>query len=182
MLQVICGCMFSGKTEELIRRSKRFLIAKKRVQFFKPVVDQRYSKVNIVSHAGLEVEAEAITFAEEILELLYSDTAAVSIDEVQFFDAKVLEVVKILLDNQITVIVSGLDLDFKGDPFGQMPSLLAMADEVVKLKAVCVVCGNEANRTQRIVDGKPASKTDDLVLIGGSENYEARCSSCYELS
>jgi thymidine kinase len=174
-VEVICGSMFSGKTEELIRRVRRAQIAKQRVQVFKPVIDHRYGVEKITSHNGLYVEARPIPEAEAILDLVEPDTTVVAVDEVQFFDWHIADVANQLADRGLRVIVSGLDMDFRGEPFGPMPLLMAEAEQVDKLQAICVVCGRPASRTQRLINGKPASYGDPVILVGASEVYEARC-------
>jgi len=169
-LEIICGSMFSGKTEELIRRLRRAEIAKQKIQVFKPKLDDR-----------LHVEAQAVEHAREILALIEPGTTVVGIDEVQFFDWEIAHVCQELADMGKRVIAAGLDMDFRGDPFGPMPLLLAQAEAVHKLQAICVVCGNEASRTQRLVDGEPAAYDDPLIVVGASETYEARCRKCYQI-
>jgi thymidine kinase len=173
--------MFSGKTEELIRRVRRAEIARQKVQVFKPKIDYRYALANVASHDGLQYHAEAIELAEEILDRVHPDTNVVAIDEAQFFDWSVADVARLLADQGMRVIVTGLDVDFRGEPFGPMPLLLAEAELVDKLHAICVVCGAPASRTQRLIDGRPASYTDPVILVGASEVYEARCRECHEV-
>jgi thymidine kinase len=180
-IELICGSMFSGKTEELIRRVRRAEIARQRVQVFKPKLDDRYVVTRVASHDGLQFEAEAIETAAEILERLRPDTNVVAIDEAQFFDWAIADVARMLADRGLRVIVTGLDLDFRGEPFGPMPLLLAEAETVDKLHAICVVCGAPASRTQRLIDGRAASYTDPVILVGASEVYEARCRECHEV-
>lgn len=174
-VEVICGSMFSGKTEELIRRVRRACIAKRSVQVFTPAIDTRYGTSRVASHNGLDFEAVPIERAEEILEQVKPETTVVAIDEAQFFDEQVVFVAERLADNGLRVIVAGLDMDFRGEPFGPMPALLCRADEVQKLHAICMVCGEEATRTQRLVNGKPAHYDDPIILVGAAESYEARC-------
>ncbi len=174
-VEVICGSMFSGKTEELIRRVGRAIIARQKVQVFKPDIDTRYSLENIHSHTGLQVSALPVQHAQDILNALESDTTVVAIDEVQFFDSSIIGMVEQLAARGIRVIVAGLDMDFRGEPFGCMPHLLCIAEEVTKLNAICVVCGNPASRTQRLVNGNPAYYDDPIILVGAQETYEARC-------
>jgi thymidine kinase len=180
-IELICGSMFSGKTEELIRRVRRAEIARQRVQVFKPNLDDRYAVTRVASHDGLQFEAVAIETAAEILEKLRPDTNVVAIDEAQFFDWAIADVARMLADRGLRVIVTGLDLDFRGEPFGPMPLLLAEAETVDKLHAICVVCGAPASRTQRLIDGRAASYTDPVILVGASEVYEARCRECHEV-
>jgi len=180
-LELICGSMFSGKTEELIRRLRRAVIAKQKVQVFKPAVDSRYHVQRVTSHNGIDFEAHPVTSAVEIEALLDLDTTVVAIDEVQFFDEAVVEVCEALAENGRRVICAGLDMDFRGIPFGPMPQLMARAEQVRKLHAICVICGNEASRTQRLLNGRPASLDDPVVLVGAAEVYEARCRECHEV-
>ena len=180
-VEVICGSMFSGKTEELIRRVRRAQIARQRVQVFKPSLDDRYVLEKVTSHNGMDVEATIVTEAREILDLVEPDTAVVAIDEVQFFDWTIAEVCNTLAENGKRVIVTGLDMDFRGEPFGPMPLLMAEAERVDKLWAICVVCGAPASRTQRLIDGQPASYDDPVIMVGASEVYEARCRDCHQV-
>lgn len=173
-LEIICGGMFSGKTEELIRRVRRAIIAKQKVQVFKPAIDDRYHVEKVASHSGTDFEATPVNTAREILSHLKPDTTVVAIDEVQFLDDAVIDVCEKLADEGKRVICAGLDLDFRGRPFGAMPQLLARAEEVQKLHAICMVSGEEASRTQRLIDGKPAAEDDPIVLVGADEVYEAR--------
>jgi thymidine kinase len=167
--------MFSGKTEELVRRIRRATIAKQHVQVFKPKLDHRYGTNKITSHAGANFTATPVDSSKEILELLNKETTIVAVDEAQFFDKELTEVCSKLASNGIRVIVAGLDQDFRGDPFGPMPIILALAEQVSKLHAICVVCGRDASRTQRMIDGRPAYYDEPTVVVGGSESYEARC-------
>lgn len=174
-VEVICGSMFSGKSEELIRRVRRAQIARQRVQVFKPALDDRYGVQQVASHNGARVEAIPVRSAREIPAHLAQDVSVAAIDEAQFLDDEVVDVVQDLADRGIRVIVAGLDLDFRGEPFGPMPRLLALAETVDKLQAICMVCGAPAGRTQRLVNGKPAHYTDPIIRIGAQEVYEARC-------
>ena len=180
-LEVISGCMFAGKTEELIRRIKVLELAKKEIMVFKPAIDDRYSKTKIVSHAGSSVESYIVESSKEILEMVKPATQVVAIDEVQFFDDDVCVVCDKLANKGIRVICAGLDTDFRGEPFGPMGRLLTQAEFVTKLTAVCMKCGSPATRTQRIINGVPASYNDPTILVGASENYEARCRQCHEV-
>lgn len=180
-IEVICGSMFAGKTEELIRRIKRLEYAKKNILVFKPKIDDRYSDEEVVSHSNFRTKSIPIEKSMEILNYIDKDTDAVAIDEVQFFDAKVVHVAEHLADKGIRVICGGLDRDFRGEPFGVMPKLLAIAESVTKLTAICQVCGAPATRTQRLIDGKPASYYDPIILIGATENYEPRCRKCHKV-
>lgn len=174
-LEVITGPMFCGKTDELLRRLRRAIIAKQKIQVFKPGFDIRYSSEKVTSHAGNEYNAYPVESITEIPTLLLDDVTLVAIDEAQFFGDEIIEVVQELVDKGIRVIVAGLDMDFRGEPFGQMPILLAQAEIVDKLHAICMVCGEEATRTQRLVDGNPAYYNDPIIIVGASEMYEARC-------
>lgn len=178
-VEVIIGPMYSGKSEELIRRIRRTKIAKQKLQVFKPEIDNRYSKIDVVSHCGEKEDAVPIKDSTELLGLLHKDTQVVAIDEVQFFDEGIVGVITKLADNNKRVICAGLDMDFKGEPFGPIPPLLAVAEFVDKIQAICVVCGNPATRTQRLINGKPAKYEDPIVLIGATESYEARCRKCH---
>jgi thymidine kinase len=178
----IAGSMFSGKTDELIRQVEREEFAGIVVQIFKPKIDVRWGNVNSVrSHAGREKEAISVESSRQILTLLNEDTKVVAIDEAQFMDKEIVEVVDELLEKDIKVIVAGLPLDFKGEPFGSMPVLLAKSDVITRLTAICTykddgtICGQEATRTQRLVDGRPAKYTDPLIVIGAEESYAPRC-------
>jgi thymidine kinase len=180
-IEVICGSMFSGKTEELLRRLRRAVIARQNVQLFKPAIDNRYGLTTVASHDGTKWEGAVIQDAAEIFDLLEPDTHVIAIDEVQFFDDNVVEVCNTLALQGKRIIVAGLDLDFRGEPFGPMPALMAMAESVRKLHAICMVCGGEASRTQRLINGKPAFYEDPVILIGAEEAYEARCRGCHEV-
>ncbi|MEA4885032.1 MAG: thymidine kinase [Clostridia bacterium] len=180
-IEVICGSMFSGKSEELIRRVKRAKIARQRVAALKPGIDVRFSTNDVVSHGGDKIECIPVRDSAEAGSVIPSDVQVVAIDEVQFFDSGIVELCVRLADRGVRVIVAGLDCDFRGEPFGCMPELLARAEYVSKLQAICVKCGNPATRTQRIIDGRPANYTDAQVLIGASEAYEARCRRCHEV-
>ena len=181
-VEVISGCMFAGKTEELIRRIKVLEFAKKNIKVFKPRIDNRYSDTFVVSHAGSRVNSIVIDRAAEILDHVDSSVDVVAIDEVQFLDEDICEVCDILAKEGKRVMVAGLDMDFRGEPFGMMPKLITEAEIVTKLTAVCNKCGAPATRTQRLVNGKSASYNDPLVLIGASEAYEARCRHCHEVT
>jgi len=174
-LEVITGPMFCGKTDELLRRLRRAIIAKQKIQVFKPGFDIRYSSEKVTSHAGNEYNAYPVENISEVPTLLLDDVTLVAIDEAQFFGDKIIDVIQALVDKGIRVIVAGLDMDFRGEPFGQMPVLLAQAEVVDKLHAICMVCGEEATRTQRLVDSSPAYYDDPIIIVGASEMYEARC-------
>jgi thymidine kinase len=168
-IEVICGGMFSGKTEELIRRLRRSQIARQRVQIFKPKLDDRFAEKQVVSHSSLRIHAQPVDKALEILDLIADNTRVVGIDEAQFFDEDVVQVSQKLSDRGLRVVAAGLDLDYRGLPFGSMPVLMAIAEEVTKVQAICAVCGMGASRSQRMV------KDDDQVLVGAAEAYEPRC-------
>jgi len=174
-IEVVTGSMFSGKTEELLRRIRRATIAKQHVQVFKPKLDHRYGTNKVTSHAGANFTATPVENSAEIIEKLNDETTVVAVDEAQFFDEELAKVGTILADKGIRVIVAGLDQDFRGDPFGPMPIILSLAEQVSKLHAICVVCGKDASRTQRMIDGRPAYFEEPTVVVGGSESYEARC-------
>jgi thymidine kinase len=180
-LEVVCGSMFSGKSEELIRRVRRATFAKQNVQVFKPKIDNRYSAESVVSHNGNSVIACPVEGSTTILTEVVERTDVVAIDEVQFFDEKIVSVVQQLANKGLRVIVAGLDQDFRGEPFGKMPDLLSLAEDVTKLQAICVVCGSPASRTQRLINNKPASYHDPIILVGASESYEPRCRHCHEV-
>lgn len=180
-VEVICGSMFCGKTEELIRRVRRATIGKQRVQVFKPSIDDRYGIEAVTDHNGQRIEAQPVPMATEIPALLRPDTTVVAIDEAQFFDVGIIDVVDNLASQGIRVIAAGLDLDFRGEPFGPMPQLLCRAEEVTKLHAICVICGENACRTQRLVNSQPANYNDPIILVGAHEAYEARCRKHHEV-
>jgi thymidine kinase len=180
-IEIICGSMFSGKTEEMIRRIRRARIARQQVQVFKPALDDRYHAEQVASHNGLQWEALPVANARDILDQVDSDTTVVAVDEAQFFDWEISQVCNELAENGVRIILAGLDMDFRGEPFGPMPLLMAEAEEVTKLQAICVVCGAPASRTQRLIDGQPAAYDDPVILVGGSESYEARCRHCHEV-
>jgi thymidine kinase len=180
-VEVICGSMFSGKTDELIRRLVRATIAKQKVQVFKPAIDVRYAVEKVTSHAGANFDAIPVEKAADIRTKLDADTTVVGIDEAQFMDAEIVTIARELADKGIRVLVAGLDQDFRGEPFGPMPALMSHAERVDKLHAICMVCGDEASRTQRLVNGKPARYDDPVVIVGASELYEARCRRHHEV-
>lgn len=178
---MICGSMFSGKTEELIRRLVRAEIARQKVQVFKPAIDIRYKVNKVSSHSGKYYEATVVENAAQINSLLNEDIDVVAIDEVQFFDWTVAELCERLANGGRRVILAGLDMDFRGEPFGPMPLLMAQAEQVDKLQAICMVCGAPASRTQRLIDGRPAHYDDPVIMVGASEVYEARCRQHHEV-
>ncbi|SHJ86450.1 thymidine kinase [Geosporobacter subterraneus DSM 17957] len=174
-IEVIVGPMYSGKSEELIRRLKRAEIARQNVLVFKPAIDNRYCVENVVSHSGVRFKAHRINKASDILTYIEEDTQVVGIDEVQFFEEEVVEIARTLADRGLRVIAAGLDMDFRGEPFGPTPKLMAIAEFVDKLTAICMICGDPAHRTQRLINGSPASYDDPTILVGATESYEARC-------
>ncbi len=180
-IEVICGSMFSGKTEELIRRVKRATIARQKVQVFKPALDTRYNAEKVSSHNGMHFDARVVSRASDILALVEDDTDVVAVDEAQFFDWVIADVCAELADRGKRVIVAGLDMDFRGEPFGPMPLLMAQAEVVDKLQAICVRCGGSASRTQRLINGQPANYDDPVIMVGAAEVYEARCRRCHEV-
>ena len=180
-VEVITGSMFCGKTDELIRRLRRASIAKQAVQVFKPAIDDRYGEEKVTSHAGSQYDAEPVENIKAIREGINPDTTVVAIDEAQFMDAEILDLVNDLANKGMRVIVAGLDTDFRAEPFGPMPALMAQAERVDKLHAICIVCGDAAARTQRLVDGKPANYDDPIVIVGADEMYEARCRKHHEV-
>lgn len=180
-IEVICGSMFAGKTEELIRRIRRLQYAKKNILVFKPSLDDRYNIDEVVSHNGDSIKSIAIEKPEDILKYIDGRIDAVAIDEVQFFDSSIVNILDYLADKGIRVIVAGLDRDFRGEPFGPMPEILTKGEFVTKLTAICNVCGAPATRTQRLVNNKPASYHDPIVLVGASESYEPRCRHCHQV-
>jgi thymidine kinase len=180
-IEVITGSMFCGKTDEMIRRLRRATIAKQMVQVFKPAIDNRYDQIKVVSHAGTNYDAIPIRKAADIRDKLETNTTVVAIDEAQFLDDELVPLVKELAAKGIRVIVAGLDLDFRGEPFGPMPLIMAEAEEVDKLHAICIVCGGLASRTQRLVNGHPANYNDPIVIVGADEMYEARCREHHEV-
>jgi thymidine kinase len=180
-VEVICGSMFSGKTDELIRRLRRATIARQHVQVFKPAIDVRYGFDKVTSHAGNDFAAIPIEKAVDIRQRLDKEATVVAIDEAQFFDEGLIQMVDELADKKIRVLVAGLDTDFRGEPFGPMPALMARAEQVDKLQAICMICGGPACRTQRLINGKPARYNDPVVVVGAAEMYEARCRAHHEV-
>lgn len=183
-IEVICGSMFAGKTEELIRRITRIKYAKKDIIVFKPSIDDRYDKTDVVSHSQRKVKSIVVKNSEDIKQ--YVDTLevmpyAIAIDEAQFFDRGLIAIIEDLANKGTRVIVAGLDLDFRGEPFGIMPDILARAEYITKLHAICQVCGDLATRTQRIIDNRPAYYEDEIILVSAKEKYEARCRHCHEV-
>ncbi len=179
-IEVVCGSMFSGKSEELMRRLRRAQIARQEVAVFKPKLDNRYHDTDVVSHNGTRIAAKPVDHSGEILRLC-GTADVVGIDEAQFFDEGVVNVAMRLADAGKRVIVAALDQDFKNEPFGPMPQLLAVAEFVDKLQAICQQCGGPATRTQRLVDGRPATPDEPVIKVGATESYEPRCRVCHEL-
>jgi len=173
-IEVVCGCMFSGKTEELIRRLRRAQIAKQKVAIFKPRIDKRYSAEHIVSHSDQSLVSTVVDDASDILKLA-ADAQVVGVDEGQFFKQNLVEVCEALANNGKRVIVAGLDQDYRGKPFEPMPQLLAVAEYITKTLAICVVCGNPADRTQR------TTSSSERVVVGAKDMYEARCRRCHRI-
>jgi thymidine kinase len=174
-IEVICGSMFCGKTEELIRRVRRAIIAQQTVQVFNSEIDTRYGMERITSHNGANIAAQSVKDSSEILNLIQPQTTVVAIDEVQWFDSGIVGVAESLANQNLRVILAGLDLDFRAEPFGSMPHLMSIAEEVTKLRAICVICGENACRSQRLVNGQPAHYNDPVIMVGAQESYEARC-------
>lgn len=178
-IEVVIGPMYSGKSEELIRRIKRAKIAKQNIVVFKPKIDDRYSKEDVVSHSGDSVNAIPISSPNEIYNFIDNKTQVVGIDEVQFFDEDIVNIAVDLADKGIRVIAAGLDMDFKGEPFGPTPKLLAVSEFIDKIQAICSVCGQPATRSQRLINGEPAKYDDPIIQVGAVESYEARCRKCH---
>ena len=180
-IECICGPMYSGKSEELIRRIRRVEIAGYDPLVVKPIIDSRYSYTDVVSHSGLSREASVVEKSSDIINKFYGVEEVVAIDEVQFFDEGIIDVIKYLRGENVRVIIAGLDTDYRGEPFGQMGHILAIADKVDKLQAICHHCrGFNATMTQRLVDGEPAEWDAETIVVGGRESYEARCRGCWE--
>lgn len=181
-IEVISGVMFSGKSEELIRRVRRAILARKKVQVFKSYLDDRYGGLQGVhSHDGTRVEAEPIQSSVELMEKVRDDVEVVAVDEVQFLDRGVVAVVNALADRGVRLILAGTDMDFRGEPFGPIGELLAVAEKIDKLQAICVRCGDLATRNQRLIDGHPAPAEGPTIQVGGLESYEARCRACHQV-
>jgi thymidine kinase len=182
-VEVIAGVMFSGKSEELIRRVRRALIARKRVQVFKSHLDDRYAGVyKVGSHDGRTIEAVPVDSSSQIALRLDPLAQVVAIDEVQFLDAGIIALANDLAARGRRVILAGTDTDFRGEPFGAMPQLMCTAEVVDKLHAICVMCGAPATRNQRLIDGKPARYDSPIVMVGGADSYEARCRACHKIA
>lgn len=181
-IEVITGSMFSGKSEELIRRIRRAVLARKKLQVFKSHLDERYGGVQVISsHDGGRIEAQPIQSSAEVMERTRLDTEVVAVDEVQFLDDGIIAVANSLADRGVRVILAGTDMDFRGRPFGPVGALLAVAEKIDKLNAICVICGNPATRNQRLIDGDPAPAEGPTIQVGGLETYEARCRACHDV-
>ena len=181
-IEVIAGVMFSGKSEELLRRVRRAQIARKRVQVFKSHLDERYAGIRSVSsHDGRSLEAVPIGTAGELVRLMRPDTEIVAVDETQFLDDAIIDMATMLANRGVRMILAGTDTDFRGEPFGAMAQLMAIAELVDKLRAICMVCGDLACRNQRLIDGRPARYDSPTIMIGGRESYEARCRHCHKV-
>lgn len=178
-IEVVCGVMFSGKSEELIRRVKRAAIARQQVQVFKPDIDNRYEPLFVNSHSGIKLQAISIKQSDNVLKFLEPETNVVAIDEIQFFEPDMVDIVEKLAGKGIRVILAGLELDFRGEPFGIMPQILCVAEYIDKLHAICVKCSAPATRTQRLINGRPANYNDPVIMVGASEAYEPRCRDCH---
>jgi thymidine kinase len=181
-IEVIAGVMFSGKSEELVRRVRRAVIARKRVQVFKSHLDARYAGLySISTHDGGTVEAEPVDSSEAVMRAIRPTTEVVAVDEVQFLDDGIVAVANALADRGVRMVLAGIDMDFRGLPFGPVPTLLAVAEIVDKLQAICVSCGGPASRNQRLVNGEPALWDSPTIMVGGRESYEARCRHCHQV-
>lgn len=181
-IEVISGVMFSGKSEELIRRVRRAVLARKKVQVFKSYLDDRYSGLDTISsHDGGRIEAEPVQASLELMEKVRPDTQVIAVDEVQFLDRGIIDVANTLAGRGVRVIVAGTDMDFRGRPFGPVAELLAIAEKIDKLHAICLQCGRPATRNQRLIDGRPAPAEGPTIQIGGLESYEARCRACHQV-
>lgn len=180
-IEVITGPMFAGKTEELIRRVRRLEYAKQNIIVFKPKIDTRHEGDEVVSHNNNRTKSITISWAKDIMKYVSEETDVIAIDEIQFLDEEAVEICEYLADHGFRVIVSGLDRNFRGEPFSFMPKLLSLAEEVTKLTAICVKCHTPATRTQRILDGNPAHFDDPIILVGAQDHYEARCRHCHEI-
>lgn len=178
-IEVITGPMFAGKSEELIRRINRLKYAKKKFLVFKPQIDNRYSDNDIVSHQKRSQKSINVSKGTDILRYITPDLDCVCIDEVQFFDDSIVDVIDVLANRGIRVICAGLDQDFRGQPFGSMGTILCKAESITKLTAICPVCGAEATMTQRLINGEPANESDPTILVGAKESYEPRCRKCH---
>ncbi len=181
-VEVITGCMFAGKTEELIRRIKVLQYANKNIQVFKPQINNHDNNSQVISHAGQAINSIVVKRAVEILDYLTPESEIVVIDDAHFFDQDILYICDALAKRGLRVMVAGLDTDFRGEPFGVMPALLATAEFVTKLAAICTQCGAPATRTYRKINGEPAKYSDPIILLGAKESYEARCRHCHDVA
>ncbi|MBN1955173.1 MAG: thymidine kinase [Anaerolineae bacterium] len=180
-IEVICGSMFSGKSEELIRRVRRAEIARQKVQVFKHSLDTRYAQKEVASHNGIKLQAIPVHDVAQLQSRIETDATVIAIDEGQFFTIALVDLCGELADRGMRVVVAGLDMDFRGEPFGPMPLIMAAAERVDKLQAICVVCGGPASRTQRLINGAPSAYDDPVIMVGADEVYEARCRGCHEV-
>lgn len=180
-IEVVCGSMFCGKTEELIRRVRRAKIARQQIQVFKHSLDARYAEREVASHNGMQLEAHPVENTAQLRSQIEPDTTVVAVDEGQFFDDRLAALCEELAGRGVRVIVAGLDMDFRGEPFGPMPKLMACAERVDKLQAICVKCGGPASHTQRLIDDRPAAYDDPIIMVGANEVYEARCRGCHQV-
>jgi thymidine kinase len=181
-IEVIAGVMFSGKSEELMRRVRRATIARKRVQVFKSHLDDRYAGLyDVSSHDGRGLEAIPVDSAAQLAQRIDPLAQVIAVDEVQFLDDGIIALATALAERERRVILAGIDTDFRGEPFGAMPQLMAVAEHVVKLHAICVICGNPASRNQRLIDGKPARWDSPTIMVGAAQSYEARCRACHKV-
>ena len=181
-IEIISGVMFSGKSEELIRRVRRAVLARKKVQVFKSHLDDRYKGIySVTTHDGIAAEAFPVNTATDIVRLIRPESTVIAIDEAQFLDEGIVDVATLLANKGVRVILAGTDTDFRGEPFGSMPQLMAVAEIVDKLHAICVVCGDPACRNQRLINGRPALYGSATIMVGGSESYEARCRHCHRV-
>ena len=180
-IEVVCGSMFCGKTEELIRRVRRAQIARQKIQVFKHSLDARYAEREVASHNGMQLEATPVENTAQLRSMIEPDSTVIAVDEGQFFDDGLEALCEDLADEGMRVIVAGLDMDFRGEPFGPIPQLLARAERVDKLQAICVVCGGPASHTQRLIDGEPAAYDDPVIMVGANEVYQARCRGCHKV-
>lgn len=180
-VELICGSMFSGKSEELIRRIRRANYGKLNTIVFKPAIDNRYKEETVVTHNGNKIEAHQVKSTQDIIEKITPSIDVIGIDEVQFFTEDITETINGLADDGYRVIAAGLDTDFRGEPFQPVPNIMAISESVTKLTAICQKCGAEASRTQRLIEGNPASYQDPIIMVGAAESYEARCRHCHEV-
>ena len=181
-IEVVSGVMFSGKSEELLRRVRRATLARKQVQVFKSHLDERYGGLaHVSSHDGGRIESQPISTSTEVMERFRRGTEVVAIDEAQFLDSGIVGLATSLASRGRRVVLAGTDTDFRGEPFGSMPQLMAVAELVDKLHAICVICGSPASRNQRLIDGRPARYDSPVIMVGSADTYEARCRHCHEI-